>query len=114
MGGDEVVGLEVVNVNPKRSRLEIKLTADTRLKSRTPEEREKRQKTTRGAALKDVPAGTKTSSTLTKAAGAPASTAQADGWRTAQANRPVGGWHHTGGRNLAAVQVGELVDGRIT
>merc|ERR1712039_1038866 len=57
-----------------------------------------------------IPASTKkaASSTFTKAAGAPASDA------AAATARPAGGWHHAGGRNIAHVQVGEIVEGRIT
>merc|ERR1712039_15122 len=57
-----------------------------------------------------IPTGTTkaSSSTFTKAAGAPASDA------AAATARPAGGWQHTGGRNLAHVQVGEAVEGRIT
>merc|ERR1712107_664423 len=56
--GDEIVGLEVESLNRKRSRVEIKLTPDTRLKHRDPAEREKRAKKAQGGSS-NISTGTK-------------------------------------------------------
>merc|ERR1712228_1158951 len=94
--GDEIVGLEIVSADVKRNRLAIKITNDTRLKSRTPEEQARRRGNAKSTQGSSIPASTKkaASSTFTKAAGAPASDA------AAATARPAGGWHHAGGRNI--------------
>merc|ERR1712050_552 len=49
-----------------------------------------------------------------KSAGAPATAERAESWKEAASPRPTGGWQHGDGRPLATLQVGEVVEGRVT
>merc|ERR1712151_445447 len=97
--GDEIVGLELHAINRKKNRPQVRIIADTRLKSRKPEERAKRE-TASSSDSKDVPSAAKSkrsTNDFSKSAGAPSSEERAEGWKEAAAPRPVGGWQHAGG-----------------